>query len=136
MNQGGSSRSRAIRLLALVRQRTENTNEPVFVAELAAACQLSIPEVQAAWSYLRDRGLIQTFSIPHTARINARGIDALDEAPTVATSSVGNVGVLSSALEGVTMRGYGRVDSQEALDRARRSRMLMNWSARSSRCSD
>jgi hypothetical protein len=41
MSQGETSRDRAMRLLALVRERTEHTREPVLVAQLAAACQLS-----------------------------------------------------------------------------------------------
>jgi hypothetical protein len=115
----GDSRSRAMRLLAVVRERTESTNEPVVVAQLASACQLSMPETQAAWSYLRDHSLIETFSIPYTARINARGIDALDETSPASTNVQENLGVVAGSLEGVTMRAYGRVDSREALDRAR-----------------
>jgi len=79
-SQDETSRTRARRLLALVRERTEHSHEPVFVTELAAACQLSKEESEAAWRYLRDYGFIHTFSIPYTARINARGIDVLDSA--------------------------------------------------------
>lgn len=67
MSQGGTSRDRAMRLLALVRERSQHGDEPVFVAELAVACQLSTSEVEAAWRYLRDHHLIHTFSIPQTA---------------------------------------------------------------------
>jgi hypothetical protein len=95
-----------MRLLALLREWTEQARDPVDVTELAAACQLSASEVEAAWRYLRDHHLIDTFSIPLTARINAKGIDALDSA-THSRSGEDSV------------RGYGRVDSQEALDRAR-----------------
>ena len=102
-----------MRLLALVRERTEHALEPVDVAELAAACRLSASEAEAAWRYLRDHRLINTFSIPLTARINAKGIDALDSATVVHFEQ-------GSPKEGAaTARGYGRVDSPEALDRAR-----------------
>ena len=70
-----------MRLLQRIRERTEHSHEPVFVTQLAPDCQLSVPEVEAAWRYLRDQGLIDTFSILYTARINARGIDALDSSP-------------------------------------------------------
>jgi hypothetical protein len=33
-----------------------------------------------AWHYLKDRGLIRTYSIPYTASINAAGIDAIEGA--------------------------------------------------------
>jgi hypothetical protein len=113
MSQGETSKDRAMRLLALVRERTEHTQEPVFVAQLADACQLSPSEAQAAWEYLRDHRLINTFSIPYTARINANGIDLLDTT-TVVHSEKGAIH------EGAaTARGYGRVDPAEALDRAR-----------------
>src|SRR5260221_6025183 len=89
-----TSRARAMRLLALVRERTEHTHGPVFVArpELAAACQLSISEAEAAWRYLRDLGLVDTFSVPYTAWINAKGIDALvslGRCPIAAASDAG-----------------------------------------------
>jgi hypothetical protein len=112
-NHEETSRARAMRLLALMRERTEHTHEPVRVAELAAACQLSTSEAEAAWRYLCDIGLIDTFSVPYTARINAKGIDAL-ESETDSRSDDG------TPREGAdTVRGYGRVDAQEALDRAR-----------------
>lgn len=108
-----SASTRAMRLLALVRERTEHSHEPVFVAELAPACQMSPEESEAAWRYLRDLRLIDTFSIPYTARINAQGIDALDSAP----KSHSGDGALRT--QPATARGYGRVDPQEGLDRAR-----------------
>lgn len=108
MSQGQTSKDRAMRLLALVRERTEHTHEPVFVNQLAGACQLSTSEAEAAWRYLHDLDLIATFSVPYTARINAKGIEALDS---------GTQKRSEETADGV--RGYGRVDSQEALDRAR-----------------
>jgi hypothetical protein len=56
-----------MRLLALVRERTEPTHEPVFVAQFAAACKLSISEAEAAWRYLRDLGLIRLQESPERA---------------------------------------------------------------------
>jgi len=102
-----------------VRERTENSNEPVFVAELASVCGLTDTQVQSTWRYLRDYGLIDTFSIPYTARIYAKGIEALDNANEERSRVTWSAGVLPARLGGTTMRGYGRLDSQEALDRAR-----------------
>lgn len=111
-DDGETSRARATRLLALIRERTDHTQEPVFVAELAAASRLSRAEAEAAWRYLRDHGLIDTFNIPQTARINARGMDAL------VSETRGNSGQ-DARTAGSPVRGYGRVDSAEALDRAK-----------------
>ena len=82
MGQGETSVNRAMRLLALVRDRTEHTPEPVFVADLASPGGLSISEAEAAWRYLQENSLIDTFSLPYTARINARGIDRLETGMT------------------------------------------------------
>ena len=38
---------------------------------------ISESEVKAALQYLRDHGLVQSFSVPTAARINAKGVDAL-----------------------------------------------------------
>jgi hypothetical protein len=108
-----TSRARAMGLLALIRERTEHTQEPVFVAELAAACRLSRAEAEAAWRYLRDHCLIDTFNIPQTARINARGMDALE------SETDGNSGHNAGTAGSPGVRGYGRVDSAEALNRAK-----------------
>src|SRR5579862_1957298 len=113
MSQGETSRDRAMRLLALVRERTEHTHEPVVVTDLATECQLSVAEAQAAWEYLRDHRLIDTYNLRYSARINAKGIDLLDSS-TADRSGDGHLKAGSS-----TARGYGRVDSQENLDRAR-----------------
>jgi hypothetical protein len=37
-------------------------------------------DAKAAWRYLKDRGLIDTFNIPYTARINGAGVDAIEGA--------------------------------------------------------
>jgi hypothetical protein len=41
---------------------------------------LSEEDAKAAWRYLRDRRLIDTFSIDYTAHINAAGVDAIEGA--------------------------------------------------------
>jgi hypothetical protein len=83
-----SSEARAMRLLAVIRVRTEQKGEPIFIAELAETARLAQDEAKAAWRYLRDHRLIDTFSLEYTARINARGIDMLCLSAGVSSSSV------------------------------------------------
>jgi hypothetical protein len=72
--------SMALRLLAAVHEKTRNTGQPIFVVECAPALGLSDDEVEAAWRYLRDKGLIETFNLDYTARINAYGTDLIEKA--------------------------------------------------------
>ena len=52
--------------------------KPVFVTDLDIG--LDAESLRAAWRYLRDRRLIQTFTPDNAARINAAGIDAIENA--------------------------------------------------------
>jgi len=75
-----NSQSRALRLLKIIYDRTRDQADPVFVEDLAQGANLTKEESQAAWRYLKDSGLIQTFKIPGAARINAAGINAIEDA--------------------------------------------------------
>jgi len=75
-----TSQSRALRLLKRVYDRTRDRTEPVFVAELAQDVGLTEDESQAAWYYLKDKGLIQTYNLRYAARVNAAGIHAIEDA--------------------------------------------------------
>ncbi|MGY3131121.1 hypothetical protein ACVWZM_001803 [Bradyrhizobium sp. USDA 4501] len=75
-----SSQARAMRLLKALYDHSKTASDPTLVEHLASGAGLTEPDAQRAWSYLKDKGLIETFSIPHTARINADGIDAIEEA--------------------------------------------------------
>ncbi len=66
-----------MRLLAMVRERTEHS-DPIVVTEIASACELTATETEAAWRYLKDHRLIDTFRPLHSAGINAKGIDVLE----------------------------------------------------------
>ena len=70
--------SMALRLLVVIYERTRNTDQPICVAECAPPLGLSDDEVQAAWRYLRDKRLIETFNLAYTARINANGADLIE----------------------------------------------------------
>jgi hypothetical protein len=80
MTDSQTSQSRALRLLKRIYDRTRDRTEPVFVAELAPDAGLTEEESQAAWHYLKDKGFIQTFNLPYTARISAAGIHAIEDA--------------------------------------------------------
>lgn len=80
MTEPRSSQARAMRLLKALYDHGKSTSDPAFVEHLASGTGLTEQEAHHAWSYLKDKGLIQTFSVPLTARINAHGIDAIEEA--------------------------------------------------------
>jgi hypothetical protein len=75
-----TNQAKALKLLKAIYEATRLNETPVFVMTLQDSTGLSEAEIQAAWRYLRDRGLVETFSIPNTARINANGIDAIESA--------------------------------------------------------
>jgi hypothetical protein len=70
----------ALRLLKAIYEHTHHHEEPVFVGNIKNEIGLSQEEAEAAWRYLRDKQLIDTFSINYTARINANGIDVIEAA--------------------------------------------------------
>ncbi len=109
MTDSQKSQSKAFRLLQGIYDRTNGGGGPVFVAELAEAAGLSEPELQAAWRYLKQMGLIETFNLPYTARINAKGIHAIEDAqrhpdqppqgfPSVTYNIVNNTTTIGTAI--------------------------------------
>lgn len=70
--------SNALRMLQVIYDRTRDQTSPAFVTELGIG--LGEEDSRAAWRYLKDKGLIQTFNLEYTARINAAGVDAIDNA--------------------------------------------------------
>ena len=79
VSENNSSQGKALALLKEIYDRTRTSEEPVFVEEIAPSVNLSAEEAFAAWRYLKDKRLIQTFSIDGTARINANGIHAIED---------------------------------------------------------
>lgn len=78
VTENSTNQSKALQLLKVLYDATRSKTEPVFIEEMNTG--LSQEEAQAAWRYLKDRGLIDTFNIPYTARINGTGIDAIEGA--------------------------------------------------------
>ena len=78
VTENSTNQSKAMRLLQALYDATRAQTEPVFISTLGTG--LSEPESQAAWRYLQDRELIDTFGVPYTARINGSGVDAIEGA--------------------------------------------------------
>jgi len=78
VTETSSTQSQALRLLEALYHATRGKEEPVFLQDLRTG--LSDQDARAAWSYLKDRHLMQTYSMPYAARINAAGIDAIEGA--------------------------------------------------------
>lgn len=76
--ENSTNQSKAMRLLQALYDATRSQTEPVFVSALDTG--LSEPESQAAWRYLKDRRLVDTFNVLYTARINGAGVDAIEGA--------------------------------------------------------
>jgi hypothetical protein len=78
VTENSTNQSKALRLLQVLYDATRGKTEPAFIEEVSTG--LSEEDAKAAWRYLKDRGLIDTFSIPYTARINSAGVDAIEGA--------------------------------------------------------
>jgi hypothetical protein len=78
VKENSTNQSKAMRLLKALYDATRARTEPVFIEKMNAG--LSEEDAKAAWRYLKDRGLIDTFNIPYTARINGAGVGAIEGA--------------------------------------------------------
>ena len=78
VTETSSTQSKALRLLESLYRATRGKEEPVFLQDLPT--DLSEEDARAAWSYLKERQLMQTYKMPYAARINAAGIDAIENA--------------------------------------------------------
>jgi predicted nucleotide-binding protein len=70
----------AFRLLVAIKEKTERSEEPVLVTQLAASLGADEADTKAAFQYLADKHLIKTYNLRFAARINAAGHDAIQEA--------------------------------------------------------
>ena len=87
-------KSRALRVLAAIDEVTRDSGSPVIVSDLAPMLGISELDAQAAWHYLADKHLIDKFNLLYSARINARGIDIIDNGkknPDAPTPGFGQV---------------------------------------------
>jgi hypothetical protein len=78
VTENSTNQSKAMRLLKAFYDATRTRTEPISIEEMNSG--LSVEDAKAAWRYLKDRKLIDTFSIEYNGRINATGIDAIEDA--------------------------------------------------------
>ncbi|MGI0134197.1 MAG: hypothetical protein ACREBW_04485 [Candidatus Micrarchaeaceae archaeon] len=115
----------ALRLLKEIYERTRNRDNPVDdVARLNIG--LTEEEARAAWRYVRDKNLIQTFNLEYAARINGAGIDAIENAqnqpdrpppgfPSVTYNNVYNTVNVSSMTGSAIQQGGSRATQEQSL---------------------
>jgi hypothetical protein len=73
-----TNQGKALRLLKAIYDSTRSSTAPVSISDVHTG--LPEEDLKAAWRYLKDRGLIDTFNVPYTARINGAGVDAIENA--------------------------------------------------------
>src|SRR5579859_6434395 len=122
---GETVRDRAMRLLGLIRDATEDSGTPVFAENLAAQAGWSTEQLRAAFRYLADKGWVDTFSIPYTGRINASGQDELETHP--ATAPVTPVPAAHDWDAFLSHAGEDKVDIATPLAEALRARGVRVW---------
>lgn len=52
--------------------------KPVYIPDVAYEIGLSPQEAKDAWSYLKEKDFIKTYSLPYAATINTKGIDEVE----------------------------------------------------------
>jgi hypothetical protein len=87
---------------------------------------LTEEESRAAWRYLREKGLIQTFNLEYAARINGNGVDAIENAqkhpnqptsgfPSVTYNNVYNTVHVGSMVGSSVQQGGARANQEQTL---------------------
>jgi predicted nucleotide-binding protein len=103
------SRGKAFVMLKAIYEKTKNDTRPIDdVTKLDIG--LAEEEASAAFHYLKDKGLIRTFSEPYAALINANGIDAIENQATEQEQPVplANVDASRKMLSRKVLIGHGR----------------------------
>ncbi len=67
----------ALGLLRALKQHDGCSDEPALVHDLAAELGLGQQDAERAFRYLVEKGWLNTFRLPYSGRINARGYDVL-----------------------------------------------------------
>jgi hypothetical protein len=107
-----------MRFLKALYDYRKTSSDPALAEHLAKVAGLTEQEAQYAWSYLKDKGLIETFSLAYAARINAHGIDAIEEAeqhpdqpaqsfPAVTYNIVNNTTNIGTAVDSPVQQAAG-----------------------------
>jgi hypothetical protein len=109
-----NAKDQAYLLLGILAEFTHVEGEPRIVTDFQDRTGLTPEEMGAAWRYLKDLELIDTFRIPLTARINPRGISAIQQVETERNSGPGTAvskQVSTDSLSALTQRQRGLLDS-------------------------
>jgi hypothetical protein len=72
--------AKALQMLRVIYEHTNSREDGIEIEQVAQLCGLSSPDAQAGWNYLTDKNLITPFAIRTIARVNARGVDAIEAA--------------------------------------------------------
>jgi hypothetical protein len=75
-----TAQARALRLLEAIYEQTVDTGNPVHATKLAATIGSTEQEALAAWRYLKQRDLINTYGVVGAASVNDTGIDTIEKA--------------------------------------------------------
>jgi hypothetical protein len=72
--------AKALRMLQVIYERTKSGPGGIDIEDVKGLLGLSPEDARAGWAYLVDKNLITPFNIPTVARVNARGVDAIEAA--------------------------------------------------------
>lgn len=72
--------AKALRMLQVIYEHTQSGNGGIAIEQVGELSGLSLEDTKAGWIYLTDKNLITPFNIPTVARVNARGVDAIEAA--------------------------------------------------------
>jgi hypothetical protein len=120
----------ALRMLQVIYERTQSGNGGIDIEQVRELVGLSPEDARAGWTYLTDKNLITPVNIPTVARINARGVDAIEVAqsepdkptsifPSVTYNTINVHHMVSSSIQqggaGATMTTTYSVETVENL---------------------
>ena len=78
--QKDTVQAKALRMLEVIYEHTKSKEGGIDIEKVRELLGLSPEDARAGWTYLKDQSLITPFSIPTFARINSRGVDAIEAA--------------------------------------------------------
>ncbi|MGC2826975.1 MAG: hypothetical protein WA322_22570 [Pseudolabrys sp.] len=115
-----TAQARALRLLEAIYERTVITGNPVHATKLAVTIGSTEEEALAAWRYLKERNLIKAYNIAGAARVNANGIDTIENArrhpdnppPGFGSITYNNITIHHMAGGGIQQAGANSIQHQ------------------------
>jgi hypothetical protein len=114
----------ALKLLTAIYNQRHGQDSPTFIDALNTG--MSQQEAQEAWRYLKGKRLIETFSVDYTARINAHGVDVIENAgrhPDQSTSDFPSV-TYNNVVNNVTIGTANNSPIQQAGPQANQNQSI------------